>query len=514
MLLDCSTDSPSISQVDDSAVDFKNEATYHENADKFLNNFNFSNDHDFFQSLDDLSQDDDQNSNLENSNLEQLSLKDKLILWYIQYNVSKNAFSALLKIIGPDNNLPICAATLLRKIKCYNKNYTNANKSYHYFGIQDNIKNRIDAGLNAELIPEGSQYQKLKQDVYVDGGETLVSLAINVDGVKLQNSTNKSMWPILCRVNESLDQTPFVAVEFIEEDGSVDYVCECWLVGETQCWWPPYKGTRINRVRTKCEIPGDDWSLVGVRILGEAVDDEKTAKTRAKQAKDSSSFEEKAPESRKKFLTSRYECGSTSENPKGQTNKANNLFSPMSSAMSNSNESSLSFSKVTSEFPFTTNKMLPPLKHLNSSNSSCKSATELISKLHSQEKSWGAHPVIEVKCVSTNTNSEINDVKRRLTSIEYEIKQLKNIMMEVKGLLQERNTPISNPITFNVVSSPEEFRVLIDRLKDVEIRKDFVQWLSYSNAATLEKSISRMMSSLFTSEMAKETNRSGKMAMN
>nr|XP_047144321.1 uncharacterized protein LOC100203711 isoform X1 [Hydra vulgaris] len=211
MLLDCSTDSPSISQVDDSAVDFKNEATYHENADKFLNNFNFSNDHDFFQSLDDLSQDDDQNSNLENSNLEQLSLKDKLILWYIQYNVSKNAFSALLKIIGPDNNLPICAATLLRKIKCYNKNYTNANKSYHYFGIQDNIKNRIDAGLNAELIPEGSQYQKLKQDVYVDGGETLVSLAINVDGVKLQNSTNKSMWPILCRVNESLDQTPFVA---------------------------------------------------------------------------------------------------------------------------------------------------------------------------------------------------------------------------------------------------------------------------------------------------------------
>ncbi|XP_065666243.1 uncharacterized protein LOC136087421 [Hydra vulgaris] len=313
--------------------------------------------------------------------------------------------------------------------------------------------------------------------------------------------------------------TSFYIVEFIEEDGSVDYVCECWLVGETQCWWPPYKGTKINRVRTKCEIPGDDWSLVGVRILGEAVDDEKTAKTRAKQAEDSSSFEEKAPESRKKILTSRYECGSTSEYSKGQKNKANSLFCPMSSAMSNSNESSLSFSQVTSEFPFTTNKMLPPLKHRNSSNSSCTSA-KLISNLHSQEKSCDAYPAIQgnpVKCVSTNTSSEINDVKRRLTSIEYEIKQLKIIMMEVKGLLQERNTPISNEITFNVISSPEEFEVLVDRLKDVEVRKNFVQWLSYSNAATIEKSVSRMMSSLFTSEMAKETNRSGKngkMAMN
>ncbi|XP_065664592.1 uncharacterized protein LOC136086234 [Hydra vulgaris] len=274
-------------------------------------------------------------------------------------------------------------------------------------------------------------------------------------------------FPSMTILENKLVMTSFCIVEFIEEDGSVDYVCECWLVGETQCWWPPYKGTKINRVRTKCEIPGDDWSLVGVRILGEAVGDEKTATTRAKQDENSSSFEEKAPGTRN---------GSTSEYSKGQKNKANSLFCPMSSAMSNSNESSLSFSQVTSEFPFTTNKMLPPLKHRNSSNSSCTSAN-LISNLHSQEKSCDAYPAIQgnpVKCVSTNTSSEINDVKRRLTSIEYEIKQLKIIMMEVKGLLQERNTPISNEITFNVISSPEEFEVLVDRLKDVEVRKNFV----------------------------------------
>ena len=38
----------------------------------------------------------------------------------------------------------------------------------------------------------------------------LASLTTNVGRAKLQNSTIKSMWLILCRVNESLDQTPIV----------------------------------------------------------------------------------------------------------------------------------------------------------------------------------------------------------------------------------------------------------------------------------------------------------------
>ena len=62
-----------------------------------------------------------------------------------------------------------------------------------------------------ELFPKDLSIKKLKHKVYVNGEKKLVSLAINVDGVKLQSTTNKSMWPILCRVNESLDQTPFVA---------------------------------------------------------------------------------------------------------------------------------------------------------------------------------------------------------------------------------------------------------------------------------------------------------------
>ncbi|XP_065641156.1 uncharacterized protein LOC124813836 [Hydra vulgaris] len=45
----------------------------------------------------------------------------------------------------------------------------------------------------------------------------------------------------------------------------------------------------------------------------------------------------------------------------------------------------------------------------------------------------------------------------------------------------------------------------------------YVQWLSYSNDATVEKSVSRVMRSLYSSQMAKETNRTsknGKLAMN
>ena len=46
MPLECSADLPSISQVDVSADDFTNKTTQHEVTDKFLKNFNFSNDQD------------------------------------------------------------------------------------------------------------------------------------------------------------------------------------------------------------------------------------------------------------------------------------------------------------------------------------------------------------------------------------------------------------------------------------------------------------------------------------
>jgi hypothetical protein len=58
----------------------------------------------------------------------------------------------------------------------------------------------------------------------------------------------------------------FAIIIFLEE-GTVDYVPEIWLIGRTQCAYPP---TNAFIAKKKCSAPLESWKIYDVRILSYA----------------------------------------------------------------------------------------------------------------------------------------------------------------------------------------------------------------------------------------------------
>lgn len=145
------------------------------------------------------------------SELLPLDLKDLLILWYLEFNISKRSLSALLKILSRHVDLPSTAETLLKDH--VTKRKPRESNNYHYFGMKDQISKRVSAGLD-HYVPQGTVYAELLKEA-VKEEKKLVTLTVNIDGVSLFKSTTSTMWPILCRVNESTDQSPFVCAVYV-----------------------------------------------------------------------------------------------------------------------------------------------------------------------------------------------------------------------------------------------------------------------------------------------------------
>lgn len=60
--------------------------------------------------------------------------------------------------------------------------------------------------------------------------------------------------------------TMWVIVIFSKEN-SVECIPESWLTDNSNCYWPPHKGSRLNSAITLCENPEDDWKLFHIRRL-------------------------------------------------------------------------------------------------------------------------------------------------------------------------------------------------------------------------------------------------------
>ncbi len=69
------------------------------------------------------------------------------------------------------------------------------NGDFVYFGLTSVIKEKIKGGLTNDV--------------------SIQNLCFNIDGLPLHKSSNKQFWPILCKIDEAIDQTPFpVAIFF------------------------------------------------------------------------------------------------------------------------------------------------------------------------------------------------------------------------------------------------------------------------------------------------------------
>lgn len=122
------------------------------------------------------------------------AIRDSIAEWADDYGVSHNCLSDLLNRLQVANlNLPKDARTLLHtQRKTETKNI--AGGEYFYFGLHYWLPIILDQ------FPPQHDIEEL-------------NIHVNIDGIPLFNSSNTSLWPILCSIKES-EASPFPAAVF------------------------------------------------------------------------------------------------------------------------------------------------------------------------------------------------------------------------------------------------------------------------------------------------------------
>jgi hypothetical protein len=110
------------------------------------------------------------------------ALSDKLRKWTANYNVSQVALKSIVKIINRHlhQNLPVDPRTIMRTPRSVDIIKLGTEDSYWHQGLRICLKNC---------------FKYLEENISI-------SLNINIDGLPLHNSTNRSAWPILFNVQE------------------------------------------------------------------------------------------------------------------------------------------------------------------------------------------------------------------------------------------------------------------------------------------------------------------------
>lgn len=149
------------------------------------------------------------------------SYPDKLKLWSIRNCISRKATTEILKILHPlCDSLPLSAATLLKTANTCTtiKKVFDGGGEYLYFGLRDQLIRRINHGINESFIIQLKQlserYNALTS-LADDNNAGLITLKVSTDGIPLQKSTNKQLWPISVIINECVDQMPILVASYI-----------------------------------------------------------------------------------------------------------------------------------------------------------------------------------------------------------------------------------------------------------------------------------------------------------
>jgi hypothetical protein len=152
--------------------------------------------------------DDNRGSNVDNS------LRSRLALWGCNHNITHSALNDLLIVLQSEvsEKLPIDARTLMKTTGNVMVERMGTGQ-YYYFGIGKFLVKRIKAGLNAK---EGSF--PIIQNMQSTVTDRIVSLSVGIDGLPVAKSNNKSFWPIIGLVDQSVNPEPFLIALYLGID--------------------------------------------------------------------------------------------------------------------------------------------------------------------------------------------------------------------------------------------------------------------------------------------------------
>lgn len=118
----------------------------------------------------------------------------KLAEWAVNYQIPQTALSSLLSLLRnyhPD--IPMDARTLLKTpSQCNVKEISGG--SYYHFGVEKSL---------VRILSTTESMNTLKDSNFI-------SLQVNIDGLPLFKSSNIQFWPILARISNSLQSSPFI----------------------------------------------------------------------------------------------------------------------------------------------------------------------------------------------------------------------------------------------------------------------------------------------------------------
>ncbi|XP_063216426.1 uncharacterized protein LOC134527571 isoform X1 [Bacillus rossius redtenbacheri] len=163
-------------------------------------------------SISSISRTDDDSSveEIENSELSAniVPVEQKLVDWMYSYNIPHNAATALLHILKPHmSGLPLDSRSLLHTPR-YSVVDTHTSGLFKYFGVEKNLVKRALTGLKPCHYP-------LLRNIYRDySSENMVTISVNVDGLPLFSSSNKSFWVLLGILDQAVDRCPFVVAVY------------------------------------------------------------------------------------------------------------------------------------------------------------------------------------------------------------------------------------------------------------------------------------------------------------
>lgn len=133
---------------------------------------------------------------------QETSLREKLRRWALETKIPASHLSALLKVLKPDHpELPVDARTLLRTPRT-TEVVTMSDGSFYYFGIRPSLLEHI-----SRYIPEECN---------------ILSLIVNADGMSISGSSKREFWPVLMKVKESENGSPFVVALYEGEGKPAD----------------------------------------------------------------------------------------------------------------------------------------------------------------------------------------------------------------------------------------------------------------------------------------------------
>jgi len=152
-----------------------------------------------------------------------------LLKWAVRHNITHTALNGLfpiLRLYGPDFRVPLDAKTFFG-IKKENRQIVRVgNGKLYYIGVRTNVLKHFESGLKFCPLPDLPPFQSLVPD-------RTLTITVGIDGLPLTRSGRKCYWPIVGKLDQSSNQSPFLRGLYYGEEKPPleaflnDFVTEC-----------------------------------------------------------------------------------------------------------------------------------------------------------------------------------------------------------------------------------------------------------------------------------------------